>query len=181
MSEWEESYKEYPENLKASSDQEKEQDNALEEVNTLREQQAEEYAEELAKIEDETKLFRSPGLISAVQGYSGGIDDKGESFSDPYMNEGEEGDGSTLDIKDQYKRVAPLSDETRIKLNEIRNLPVEQRREAMGDFFKSQQNRLGNQNEEGRNLQLDATIHWGGKGVTITDIDGTEYIIDYEE
>jgi hypothetical protein len=78
------------------------------------------------------------------------------------------------------KGVAPLAPETKLALNEIIAMPVEQRREAMGKFLQSQRDGLGNTTQEGNFLQLDTEVLRDGKGIKIRDENGTVYQIDYE-
>ena len=75
---------------------------------------------------------------------------------------------------------APLSDETKMELNRIKDLPVGERKKAVSELFASMHDTLGNLSDEGENLQLNARVHPGGKGVTISTADGEEYIINYE-
>lgn len=78
------------------------------------------------------------------------------------------------------KGPALLTTETKMELNRIISLPVEQRREAMGKFLQGQQDRLGNTTQEGKSLQLDAEVLRGGKGIIIRDENGQVYQINYE-
>jgi hypothetical protein len=116
----------------------------------LREQQKQEFNEDLQKVEDEERNNQpSSQAIRNIQG---------------------------REITN-----APLADETKMELNRIKNLPMEERRIAVSDLFSSMKDALGNLTDEGKNLQLNTSVHAGGRGVTISTADGEEYIIKYED
>jgi hypothetical protein len=182
MSDWKETKSEHPESPTTNKDQEHEnmQDKTtLEELDRLRKEEEQELAEDKRKRDEEHRLLLSPTMKSAVQGYSD-VEDGGD---DPSIVRDEISgvDDPSPEIDEREKGIAPLSDETKIELERIKNLPVEQRQKAMGDFFHKQQDILGNMTPEGKNMQLDAKVHPGGMGVTITDKDGIKYVIDYED
>jgi hypothetical protein len=182
MSDWKEAQIEKPEEPATGADKgvENEQNKGiLEEGNHLREKERSELQEDIRKEELERSVRQSPTMKSAVQGYS--PEDYGSENLPAVSDEDNGVDDPSAEIDEREKGIAPLSDETKMELERIKNLPVEQRQQAMGDFFQNQQDVLGNLRSEGMNMQLDAKVHPGGKGVTITDKDGIKYVIDYEE
>jgi hypothetical protein len=69
--------------------------------------------------------------------------------------------------------IPPLSDDAKSKIYEIQALPVEQRRQAVADFHKTN---AGKQAGE-----LNGGVMGGGKGVFFRDADGNQHDILYEE
>lgn len=104
----------------------------------------------------------------------------GEGAEAPVAFDSTEQIGAEVPETPPQKGIAPLSPETKMELNQIIALPVEQRREAMGKFLQNQRDGLGNTTREGKFLELDTEILRDGKGIKIRDENGTVYQIDYE-
>jgi hypothetical protein len=178
MSDWKETKSKQPKEPTNDVDvrvEDKQDNEVLDQVYRLQEQEKQELAEDIRKDEEEHKFLQSPTLQRAVQGH---LDSK--DVPEDITNANDDGNGSD-DPNDGKKRMVPLSDETKIELERIKNLPVEQRQKAMGDFYNEQNNLLGSQTDEGKNIRLDGEIKRDGKGITITDTDGIEHDINYEE
>lgn len=104
----------------------------------------------------------------------------GEGAEAPVASDSNEKIGAEVPETPPQKGTAPLSPETKMELNRIIALPVEQRQEAMFKFRQSQRDVLGNPTQEDKFLQLDTEILRDGKGIKIVDENGTVYQIDYE-
>jgi hypothetical protein len=178
MSDWKETKSKQPKEPTNDVDvrvEDKQDNEVLDQVNRLQEQEKQELAEDIRKDEEEHKFLQSPTLQRAVQGH---LDSK--DVPEDITNANDDGNGSD-DPNDGKKRMVPLSDETKIELERIKNLPVEQRQKAFGEFINSNQNLFGNQTKEGQYLSLDGGPLRGGNGVRFTDHEGNEYEINYKE
>jgi hypothetical protein len=179
MSDWKEQKSEHPDipadSQKQEDSKEQSDDSDKNNKNGVTEQPEQELQDDIRNREQE--LRTTPRMISAVQGY----DLKEGVSSESLYDTGKEDEEIDSEKNEEQVGIAPLSDKTKSKIYEIINLPVGERKAAMGDFFNSHKNLFGNQTKEGNYLQLDSQIHPGGKGVTIIDEDGIEYEIKYEE
>jgi hypothetical protein len=73
-----------------------------------------------------------------------------------------------------------LSDNIESEISRIQGLPVDERRQAMGDFVVSLKDNKGDETSEGRNLRWDTRIERDGSGVTIIGKDGKEFTVWYK-
>jgi hypothetical protein len=98
-----------------------------------------------------------------------------------------EGVGTEADLKQRVAdlRIDPskrfeVSDDVISEIERIQNLPIGERRTAMGDFMSSLQDDKGDETTVGRNLRWRTRVERNGDGVTIIGKDGKEYSVWYK-
>ena len=155
------------------------EDKAMLDQARKQEENLDEEAKKDAAIDQERgEYFRTAKERQTIQkAMSGPLPEPGGP-GDPGVPPGDIPDESTDKAEITW---VPLSDETKTALNDIVNLPPSERRKAVSDLLNSKNDSLGNQTQEGKNIQLDTEIHRGGKGVTIHEPQGNEWVISYED
>jgi hypothetical protein len=133
----------------------------------------------------ESVTFIMPNETARMEAVQNAVSDLGTADRRVAM----EGVGTEAEMKQRMSDLrsasgesTSLSPEVRSEIHRIQDLPVAERRQAMGEFVQSLRDEKGDETRDGRNLRWSTQVERNGDGVTIIDPStGEKYTVWYTE